>query len=238
MRSRPAIALAVLTLAMAGSTAAAAESAVTLLPARVFTGLVVDPSPMPSRGEGRVPVSLRLTNTLWSADDSHLPAATQVRFDLDNRFRFDMARVPICDSRGGRDVRTGESPCEVGEIASGPIQFEVAFPGEAPVKVGGQAVAYKIGPQAMMIWSSIGAPVVAEVLVPVKIERLPAGAYGVRATASIPAVAGGNASLIYLGLRFRRGLFSAACPKRRLQFRVTNTLADGTAASEIFRTAC
>lgn len=45
-------------------------------------------------------------------------------------------------------------------------------------------------------------------------------------------------SLTYLGLRFRKGLFSAACPKRRLQSRVTNTFADGTRLGGGLITTC
>jgi hypothetical protein len=238
MRSRPAIALAVMMLTMISGTAVAAAGAVTLPLPHVSTGLVVDPSPMPRQTEGRVPVSLRLTNTIWTDEGHHLAAATQTRFELDKGFRYDMSAVAICRDRGGRDVRSGESRCEVGEVAAGRIQFEVAFPGEEPVKAGGPAVVHKIGPNTVILQSWISAPITAEVQIPIKLDRMGAGNYGVRATASIPKVAGGYASLVYLGLRFRKGLFSLACAKGRIQSKATNTLADGTVSSVTLLTDC
>jgi hypothetical protein len=238
MRSRPAIALAVLVLTMISATAVAAAPPVTLPVPHVFTGLVVDPSPVPTPAEGRVPVGLRLTNTIWT-DEGQLPATTETRFELDRGFRFDMSRVATCRNQGGRDVRTEESRCEVGEVGSGRIQFQVTFPGGEPAKARGPAVAHKIGPRKVMIQAWLSAPAVGEVRIPLEIERTDAGGYGLSATASIPKVAGGYGSLDYLGLRFRRGLFSLTCGKRgRIQSSVTNTFADGTASSATLLTEC
>jgi hypothetical protein len=68
-------------------------------------------------------------------------------------------------------------------------------------------------------------------VIPVALSPRNEGIYGLSAAASIPKLAGGSGSLTYLGLRFRKGLFSAACPKRHLQFGVADSFADGTSAA-------
>jgi hypothetical protein len=98
-----------------------------------------------------------------------------------------------------------------------------------PIVVQGRAIAYRTDSREFMIRSLLPAPVTGEVLIPVEVGKAPESAvYGVRATASIPKIAGAYGSLVYLGLRFGKGIFSVACPRERLQSCVTNTFADGT----------
>lgn len=62
--------------------------------------------------------------------------------------------------------------------------------------------------------------------------------YGFRASVPIPKIAGGYGSLVQLGLRFRKGLFSVACPQGRLQSRVTDSFADGSVVGGTVITTC
>jgi hypothetical protein len=195
----------------------------------VHTTLSATPSPIPAPSEGRVAVSLRLADSIWTDDGTHPPAATEVRFELDRQLQFDMADFPVCKptSRVPRDQR----PCDEGKIAAGRTQVEVQFPEQPAIRVLGDATAYKTGPRSMMIFTYLPAPVTGMLLIPVAVDRGALGLSGLSATATIPKLAGGSGSLTYLGLRFRKGLFSAACPKRRLQSQVTDTFADGTKAA-------
>ena len=199
-----------------------------LLP-HLNTRITATPAPMPVPSEGRIPVSLRLVDSIWTDDGSHPPAATEVRFELDEQLRFDMADVSICKptSRIPRD----QTPCDEGKVAAGRIQVEIQFPEEPPIRVLGDATAYKTGPRSMTIFAYLSAPVTGMLSFPMTVNRGAPGIYGLEVTASIPKVADGSGSLTYLGLRFRKGLFSAACPKRRLQSHVTDTFADGTQIS-------
>lgn len=221
------VALAVCLLAaLVGAGSSSAERLIDIGLPNLHTGLVATPAPIPAPSEGRIPVSLRLANSIWTDDGTHPPAATEVRFALDKQLRLDMAGVPICKpaSRIPRD----QTPCDEGKVASGRIQLEVQFPEQQPMRVLGDATAYKTGPRSMTVFAFLPAPVTGMLLVPVTISRGGSGIYGFEVTASIPKAAGGSGSLTYLGLRFRKGLFSAACPKWRLQARVTDTFADGT----------
>jgi hypothetical protein len=223
-------------LVFASPVATFAESGVDLLLPEIQSSLRADPAPIPAPAEGRIPVSLRLADTISTNDGSHPPAATEVRFDLDRQLRFDMADVPTCrpTSRVPRD----QTPCDEGRLASGRIQVEVEFPEQQPVRVLGDATAYKTGPRAMTIFTYLSAPVTGMMLIPMTVPRKATGIYGLSATASIPKVAGGSGSLTYLGLRFRKGLFSAACPKGRLQFGLRNAFSDGEVSAGALLTNC
>ncbi|HEY6145609.1 MAG TPA: hypothetical protein VIV13_05000 [Solirubrobacterales bacterium] len=208
-----------------------------LLP-RIRTGFAALPAPIPVPSEGRVPVSLRLADSIWTDDGSHPPAATKLRLDLDKNFQLDLSDVPRCQPGLHYDIRTEESPCEKEKFATGMVKVEVAFPEEERILVSGRAIAFKIGPGKIMIRTYLGSPVTGEILFPATVGRSSAGAYGVQATVSISKIAAGYGSLTYLGLRFRKGLFSVACRQGRLQSGATNYFADGSVAGGSTITTC
>jgi hypothetical protein len=202
-----------------------------LLP-HLRTGFAAEPVPIPAPSAGRVPVGLRLADSISTDDGSHPPAATEARFEFGKQFRIDLSGVPRCPAGPHFDIRTPESPCEEVKFATGKMKFEVAFPELEPLLVTGRAIAFKTDDRKMTILAYFPAPITGEVVIPVQLGRAPGrSVYGITATASIPKVAGGYGSLVYLGLRFRKGIFSVACPDRRLQSRVTNTFADGSVSS-------
>ncbi len=201
-----------------------------LLPV-VRSTLGATPSPIPAPSEGRIPVSLRLADSISTEDGSHPPAATEVRFSFDRHLRLDLSGVPRCPWAPVQSYPAFDwSDCKPATVGSGRIKWEVAFPEQEAVRVGGEATVYRGNRNKLLIRTSVPAPISGDVVMPVALSPRNEGIYGLSATASIPKIAGGSGSLAYLGLRFRRGLFSAACPKRHLQFGVTDTFADGTEA--------
>lgn len=220
------------------ATAAQGEPLDDLLP-HVHTGFVAQPAPVPVPSEGRIPVSLRLADSIWTDDNSHPPAATKLRFESAKSFRLDLSGVARCPGGIHYDIRTEASPCAKVKFASGKIKVRVAFPEQGtPIVVAGDAIAYKANSGKVFIRSYLAAPITGEISIPVAVGRSAAGAYGVQMTATVPKLAAGHGSLVYLGLRFRKGLFSMACPQRRFQSRVTNSLADGTKLGVALLTNC
>lgn len=185
-----------------------------------------------------MPVSLGLADTVATSDGSHPPATTALRFELDRAFRFDMKDVATCSPLQGRQAERGREPCTVGELAGGRLEAEVQFPEQGPVRVSGEATAYKTGPRKMLIAAFLGAPVTGSLLIPVKVGEAPGSRYGVKLTAAVPKLAGGSGSLIYLGLRFRKGVFSLACHEQGFQAQVRSTLTDGTELASVVLTRC
>ncbi|HEX6781016.1 MAG TPA: hypothetical protein VF125_03190 [Solirubrobacterales bacterium] len=199
----------------------------------------IQPAPIPAPSEGRIPVSLRLVDSIWTEGGPASPTATEVRFDFDAHFGLDLSGEPRCPTGIHFDIRTPESPCEKMKFATGKMRFVVAFPDSEPLTVTGRVIAFKTNERTMRIRAYFPAPITGEVLIPVRLARAPGGSiYGLTATASIPRVAGGYGSLVYLGLRFRKGLFSAACPEGRLQSRGTTTFTDGSKVSIGALTTC
>jgi hypothetical protein len=226
-------ALAVCLLAVAVGLAAAPAPGAPLddLLPHLHTSLTATPAPIPAPSEGRIPVSLRLAESIWTDDGSHPSAATEVRFELDRQLQFDLSGVPRCPSTPIQSYpRSDWGSCKPAIVAGGRIKWEIALPEQEAFRTGAEAIAYRANRNKLLIRTHVPAPINAEVVISVELSPTSEGRYGLSATASIPMVAGGSGSLTYLGLRFRKGLFSAACPKRRLQSRVTDTFADGTRA--------
>jgi hypothetical protein len=73
-------------------------------------------------------------------------------------------------------------------------------------------------------WVNTASPT--EVWIPIELGKAE-GIYDLKATASIPKLAGGSCSLIHLRLRVRKGFFSATCPRRHLRLSVLNRFLDG-----------
>lgn len=210
-----------------------------LLPPEIQMAFASQPAPIPVPSEGRVPASLRLATSIEMEDGSHPPPATELRFALDRQFRLALADVPTCPSGVRSQSRTGESPCPESRVASGRSKWDVAFPEREPIQVEGRTVVYKVDSRKLAFRTFLPAPVTAEIATLVELSRAPKGSrYGLLATASLPKVAGGHGSLVDLGLRFRKGLFSVACPQRKLQSRLAIRFADGTLVSATSATAC
>jgi len=211
----------------------------TLLPSEVQVTFASQPAPIPVPSEGRIPVSLRLATGIAFADGSHPPPATELRFAFDRQFRLGLGDVPTCSGGIRSQVRNGESPCPEAEIASGRSKWDVAFPGQGPVQVEGRTVAYKIPRGKIAFHVFLSAPVTADIVTTAELSRAPEGSrYGLLATAYVPKIAGGSGSLVYMGMRFRKGLFSAACPQRQLQSGLATRFADGTLVSTTSLTVC
>lgn len=219
------------------------ESTEKSAPARARSGIVIPlptlstefsakPTPLPDPTDGRVPVSLRLADAISTTDGSHPPAAAEVRFELDRGFRLDLAGVPRCPWApvqgypGFNWVR-----CADAVIGGGKLRWEVAPPEEEPARVGAPAVIYRGHANKLLIRTEVPAPVGGEVVIPVRLSKRTGSVYRLRAAAAVPKTAGGDGSLVYLGLRFDRGLFSVACSRGRLQAGVDNLFADGSISS-------
>jgi len=227
-----------LALALVAAPAGAEGPIRTPLP-HAFVGFTVESTPMPSRKEDRIPTSLRLTDTIWADDGSRPPALEELRVQLDSRLRLDLDGIPRCLPPAVQVSPPFDwDSCKKAEVATGPIQFEVGLPEQEPVELSGAATAYNGRRGAMTIRALLPNPIDGEILIPVKLSRADGGVYGVALTASFPKLANGAGSLVYLGLRFRRGIFSVACTKRRFQSRVSHTFADGTEAAETSLSDC
>lgn len=205
----------------------------------LHTSFSATPAPIPVPSEGRIPVSLRLADSVWTDDGTRPPATTEVRFEFDKSYRLDLSEVQRCPWAPLQSYPAFDwSTCASAVVAKGRIKWEVSFPEDEAFRVGAEAIAYRGSANRLLIRTEVPAPVRGEVVIPAKLSREAEDLYDLKATATIPRLAGGSGSLTYLGLRFRKGLFSVACPKRHLHSRAIDTFADGTRLGGSIVTTC
>lgn len=196
------------------------------------------PSPVPTPGQGRVPVGLRLLDRISTTDSSHPRATKAILVELDQQLDIHLAKVERCPSGVHFDIRTPKDPCAEFRFGTGTITIEAAFPGQQPLSVTGRAIAFAQGPGKLMIHVDLPAPTVGRIAIPITVGKEAGGGYGIKMIAAVPKIGGGYGSITSLDLRFRKGIFSAACPQGRLQSRATNTFADGSTSAAGVITTC
>lgn len=161
------------TLGVAGSRPIHASSGIVIPFPHLFAALRVTPSPMPTPSEGRIPVSLRLADSIWTDDGSHPPAAEELRLSFDRQLRLDLSRVPRCRLLPVQSYPAFDwESCKPATLASGQIKWEVAFPEQEAVRTGGEATAYRGMRNKLLIRTFVPAPVSGEVVIPVKLSAL------------------------------------------------------------------
>jgi len=190
----------------------------------VATGEVT-PKRIPSRQQ--TPVTVAVSSSLSTEDGSHPKPQKEVEIDFDRHLHFDFGDVPRCRFSRTVDVPPDWQQCDQARIGGGTAKWEVALPEEEPFRTGGRAILYKTGPQTMVLRSWVNLSFRTEVWIPLRLGEAPEGRYRHRAIAEIPTLAGGSGSLTRLSLRFREGLFSATCPRGRLQLSVAARFVDG-----------
>lgn len=233
--------MATLIVALALAAAGGASAAERLLkpelpiapPMQASATLTVSPKVLsPSK---QTPVSLRTGITFWREDGSRLPALSELRLSFDRHLRLRLEEVPAC--RGGiRSQVRGNGPdkaCPESIVGRGRMRAEVRFPDQPPVPLSSKATIVKGQPtgrrQKLYLHTEFSAPVTSAIVTTVEIKPIRDGVYGLEAVATLPKIAGGAGSVTHLGLRFRKGVFTATCPRRdRLQIRQQAFFADGT----------
>ena len=213
----------------AGAAAAMGEPVNPLLTR--LTTFTVEPQPVPTPSQGRVPVGLRILDSIRATDGSDPPPVKTIRMELDKQYGLHLAKAKRCPPGVRFDIRTREDPCEEVKFGTGSIMVEVAFPEQQPVTVTGRAIVFKSGPGEVMIHSFLPAPVTGQIAIPIAVERVAGSRYGLELTAAVPKLAGGYGSITSMDMRFRKGMFSAACSQEDLRSEVTNFFTSGSSAS-------
>lgn len=203
-----------------------------------FPGLTVDfgvgvaPKKLPKHE--LAPVAIALRGKVSTTDGTHPSALREVTIDLDRNIVVDATGLPVCRA-GGRDVSIRKA-CRSSIVGSGKADFELAFPEAPPIRSQSKLTAYNTGVKAgaiTLVVGSIDVPAPRTIAIPIEIDRVHTGRYGLRAVAKVPVVAGGSGSLIDFNLQIKR-LFDhrgsrmsyamARCPNRQLETEVSALL--------------
>lgn len=137
-----------------------------------------------------------------------------------------------------------EQRCKTALIGSGKMVVHIQFPEvEEPVVTHAKVTAYNAGmrdgARALILHAYITFPTPAAFIISIEVRKSNLSRYGLKLVGSVPKIAGGSGSVTHLGVRFRKGIFSATCPAdRQLDTRFNTTFADGTRVSGEVVRAC
>jgi hypothetical protein len=183
----------------------------------------------------RTPISFLIVGELKTLDGTHPPALKELILEGDENAAFSVKGVPVC--RPGIRSQQRLTPAELRRlcgkslVGGGRIGMEILFPdmSQPPIPATGEALLFnggrKGGVTTLYLHTHLTVPTPAWIITTVKVKRIDKGRYGLRATATIPKIAGGSGSITYFNLKLNKGILSARCPDGRLYARVTATFA-------------
>jgi hypothetical protein len=199
----------------------------------------------PSKLSAKKPTPARMSIS-WNGrldDESPVPALRRLKIEADRNLDLDLAGVPVCRFGPHYDIRPSdiEERCRDAAVGHGRVGVEVRFPEEPAVSTSGKLTVYNLGRKAggvdLLAHFFLSAPVVAEIVFPIKVRRA-AGRYGWKAQATIPKIAGGSGSITDYSLRIGRRVLCATCPDGKLLLRATSVFLDGTVRRETAIRTC
>src|SRR4051812_25723331 len=158
----------------------------------------ITPSKLPRHAQA--PISAILEGRVRTADGAHPPALRSVDIEIDRTIELDARGLPACRI-GQLEARTTDAAkqaCRDAIVGAGEADVEVAFPEQAPFSATGPIVMFNGGVRGgrtlLLIHTYVAVPAPTAVVATVELTRARQKRFGIRALASIPAVAGGAGS--------------------------------------------
>ncbi len=188
--------------------AAAREISVPMPNIRFTLGAHFAPKKLPkSQWAG---VSVRIDTKVRTEDGSQPPALEELRLEFDRNLAIDAAGLPVCHPGPPEDgeISGTEESCKNALVGTGQAEFEIAFPEEMPFPTHSKVLAFNAGASGgkdkLLLLAYLASPVSADVVIPVEISKESKGAFGLKAVADVPKVAGGYGSVTSLSLGLHR----------------------------------
>ncbi len=217
--------------------------------------LNVDFSPKTLSRSRAKPIELAITDRSRAnaLDPSSPPVLTGFVFEGDRGGAIHVRGLPSC-RRGqvhGANVPKLERRCGKAIVGRGSITFEVDNPEERPVFIGGDLILFNGGHRdhvvTLYVYAHFYTPAPSALVATAKVRRIDGGAYGTRATLSIPSLASGRVSVASFELRIKRrfahdgrsaSFLTLRCPDHSVVSRGTEIFSDGTRLSQVVRRPC
>jgi hypothetical protein len=229
-------------LALLGASAMAAAAPVSVMPFGVEAILSGGPIPDKLPARKPAPVSFLLAERVQTSDGSHPPALQELEVELDRHFAVAVDGLPSCRPGLQYQGMAITEQCGRARVGGGRIDIEVAFPEQPLKQVEGRLQVFNGGTArgrtTFWLYVSFPAPINGSMFIPLNFRNHPNGRYELQGTLEMPKIANGAASLTYFGARFRKGIFSAACPGGKLQEHATNRFADGSVRNAALVRVC
>jgi hypothetical protein len=179
------------------------------------------PSKLPRHSQ--VPISARIDASIGTTDGTHPPAVKTLDLDFDKSIQVNARGLPVC--KAAQLTAAAKKACPDAIVGSGEGEVEVAFPEQEPFAATGPITFFNGGVHGattlLFVHTYVPVPAPTAVTVTVKLTRIHRGHYGIHATAQVPAIAGGFASVtnfkITLDRKFtykgkEESYLTASCP--------------------------
>ncbi len=249
MRSKMAMALALIAIPVVGFAALASAASVSVRSGQLlFTiGGTVSPKQLPKNDY--VPVTTAVFGKIKASDGSHPPALREVVVDIDKDAKVNVKGYPVCKAGEleARDTEAAKKVCGDAEIGNGLAHAEIAFPEQPPITVASPITVFnggeKGGKVKLWIHTFITVPVPAAIVTDVTIQKK---GQGLHTVARIPVIAGGSGSAIDFKFKVGKtysykgkkvGYGEAKCPDGRFIAQVQKVLFKNEAKGPSFPTA-
>jgi hypothetical protein len=156
-----------------------------------------------------VPVTMQVSGAIRTADGGKPPELRKIAIAFNRFGQVSTKGLPSCDP-GRIEQTTSEGALEAcGDalVGHGSFRAFVTFPGQEPVAVLGDALAFysrSNGKNSLLLHIFGSKPVKVTFVVPFTIRHIPSGTFGTVFTARIPKIAGESGYVTNLSLTFSR----------------------------------
>jgi hypothetical protein len=195
------------------------------------------------------PITLRASADLSTTDGTLPPIPLHTTIFFDKNGRQNKTGVPRCSPSRLENTVVAEARrvCKKAIVGTGFADAKVLFPEDTqPIDASSPITVFNGPGNTVIIHAYTTVPVPTTFVVPVSVQKVHAGRYGLKVDADVPPIAGGYGHLVHFDVKIKRnhkvngktiGFAEARCADGRLQAEGTGTFDDGTVVSaKVFRT--
>lgn len=200
-----------------------------------------------------VPIEVHGYGKIETADGTTPPILKQLTFWFDKNGEVETRGLPVCPMRKLVAITPAgaRKNCPDAIVGTGFAKAVVNFPEQAPIPASSPLTLFNAPPKGgrpalyVHAYTTVGGP--AAVIVPVEIQRIDDGRYGLKTVADIPKIVNGYGTPLYGRLKVdkkwlykgkRLSYANASCPDGRLQAKVRSVFKGGAVLQSTFVRPC
>lgn len=189
------------------------------------------------------PIKVQGYGKVQTADGTTPPILKQLTFWFDKNGDVETRGLAVCPKRKLVAITPAgaRKNCKDSIVGTGFAKAVVNFPEQAPIPASSPLTLFNAPPKGgnpalwVHAYTTVGGP--AAVVIPVSIQRINDGRYGLKTVADIPKIVNGYGTPLYGRIKIdkkwnfkgkRLSYANASCPDGRLQAKVQSIFKDGT----------
>jgi hypothetical protein len=199
------------------------------------------------------PIELHGYGKIETADGTPPPVLKQLVFWFDKNGGVETRGLPVCTQAklAATTTKVARKLCPGAIVGTGFGKAVVNFPEQGPIPASSPITIFngpkKDGNPTVLAHAHIDVPGPTTFVVPIEIEKVHDGRYGLKTVAEIPKIAGGYGTPIYGRLKIGKewqykgktlSYANASCPDGHLQAKAQLTFKDGTLLQGTFLKPC